>query len=72
MVIISVRAMCEVLKYAEELSAHTPQQCLTIFLFLFLDIVHRPVYYLKRDVLETVFCPHLQVEPFRLGQSDRT
>jgi hypothetical protein len=32
-----------------------------------LDIVHRPVFYLKRDVSETGFCLRLQAEPTHLG-----
>jgi hypothetical protein len=36
-----------------------------------LDIIHRPVFYLKYDVSVTGFCLHLQVEPTQLGPIDR-
>jgi hypothetical protein len=36
-----------------------------------LDIILRPVFYLKHDVLETGFCLRLQVEPTQLGLRDR-
>jgi hypothetical protein len=36
-----------------------------------LDIVHRPVFNLKHDVSETVFCLHLQEEPTMLRPVDR-
>jgi hypothetical protein len=36
-----------------------------------LDIVHHPVFCLKRDILETGFCLRLQVEPAELGPVDR-
>jgi hypothetical protein len=35
------------------------------------DIIHRPVAYLKHDILETGFCLRLQVVPTQLGQIDR-
>jgi hypothetical protein len=31
-----------------------------------LDIIHRPVFYLKQNVSETSFCRRLQVEPTEL------
>jgi hypothetical protein len=34
-----------------------------------LDIIYRPVFFLKHHVLETGFCLHLQVEPTELGLS---
>jgi hypothetical protein len=36
-----------------------------------LDIIHRPVFYLKHNVSETAFCPNLQVEPSQLSPIDR-
>jgi hypothetical protein len=36
-----------------------------------LDIIRRPVFYLKLNVSETGFCPRLQVEPTQLGAIDR-
>jgi hypothetical protein len=36
-----------------------------------LDIIHRPVFYLKHNVWETGFCPCLQVEPNQTGTIDR-
>jgi hypothetical protein len=33
-----------------------------------LDIIHRPVFYLKDDVSETGFCLCLQLEPVQVGQ----
>jgi hypothetical protein len=36
-----------------------------------LDIIHRPVCYLKQDVSETGLCPGLQVEATQLGPIDR-
>jgi hypothetical protein len=38
---------------------------------MFLDIIHRPVFYLKYNVSETEFCLRLQVEPTELGPMDR-
>jgi hypothetical protein len=35
-----------------------------------LDIIHRPVFYLKYDVSETGFCLRLQKEPTRMGPID--
>jgi hypothetical protein len=35
-----------------------------------LDIIHRPVFYLKHDVSETGFCLHLRVELTQLGPID--
>jgi hypothetical protein len=37
-----------------------------------LDIIHRPVYYLKHSVSETGVCPRIQVEPTQLGPINRT
>jgi hypothetical protein len=37
-----------------------------------LDINHRPVFYLKQNVSETVFCLRLQVELTQLGPTDRS
>jgi hypothetical protein len=37
-----------------------------------LDIIHRPVVYLKYDVSEIEFCPRLKVEPSQLCQIDRS
>jgi hypothetical protein len=34
-------------------------------------IVHRPVYYLRRNVTETGFCLRLQVKPTQLGPINR-
>jgi hypothetical protein len=36
-----------------------------------LDIIHRPVFYLKQSVSETGFCLLLQGEPTQLGPVDR-
>jgi hypothetical protein len=36
-----------------------------------LDIIHSHVLYLKHDILETGFCPWLQVEHTQLGPTDR-
>jgi hypothetical protein len=36
-----------------------------------LDTFHRPVFYLKHDVLETRFCLRLQVEPTHVSAGDR-
>jgi hypothetical protein len=36
-----------------------------------MDIIHRPVFYLKHNVLETGFCLRLKVEPTELSQIDR-
>jgi hypothetical protein len=36
-----------------------------------LDIIHRPVFYLKYDVPENGFCLRLQVEPTESGPIDR-
>jgi hypothetical protein len=36
-----------------------------------LDIVHRPVTYLKHDISETGFCVRLQVEASKLGLIER-
>jgi hypothetical protein len=36
-----------------------------------LDIIHRPVFYLKHNVSEAVFCLRLQVEPIQLGPIHR-
>jgi hypothetical protein len=36
-----------------------------------LDVIHRPVFYLKHDVSETGFCLRLLVEPPQLGPIDR-
>jgi hypothetical protein len=33
-----------------------------------LNIIERPVFYLKHDVSETGFCPCLQVEPTQMAQ----
>jgi hypothetical protein len=38
---------------------------------VFLDIIHRPVFYLKHKVSETGFCLRLQVIPTQLGPIDR-
>jgi hypothetical protein len=35
-----------------------------------LDIIHRPVFYLKLDVSEAEFCLCLQVEPTHMGPID--
>jgi hypothetical protein len=35
-----------------------------------LDIIHRPVFYLKYDISETGICLRLQVEPTQLGPID--
>jgi hypothetical protein len=35
-----------------------------------LDIIHRPVFYLKYNFSETEFCLRLQVEPTHLGLMD--
>jgi hypothetical protein len=32
-----------------------------------LDVIHRPVFYLKRDVSDNGFCLRLQVEPTQFG-----
>jgi hypothetical protein len=42
--------------------------CLTIAI---LDIIHRPVFCLKRDFSETEFCLRLQVESTQLGLIDK-
>jgi hypothetical protein len=34
-----------------------------------LDIIHRPVFYIKHDVSKTGFCLRLQIEPTQLGKS---
>jgi hypothetical protein len=34
-------------------------------------IIHRPVFYLKYSVQETVFCPRLQVETIQLRPTER-
>jgi hypothetical protein len=36
-----------------------------------LDIIHRPVFYLKQDFSDTGFCLRLQVEPTQMGPTDR-
>jgi hypothetical protein len=36
-----------------------------------LDVIQRPVFYLKHDVSETEFCLRLQAEPTLLGPIDR-
>jgi hypothetical protein len=36
-----------------------------------LDIIHRPVFYLKHDVSDTEFCLHLQVEPNKMGPIEK-
>jgi hypothetical protein len=36
-----------------------------------LNIIHRPVFYLKHSVSEAGFCPRFQVEPTKLGKTDR-
>jgi hypothetical protein len=36
-----------------------------------LDIIHRPVFYLKHDVSETEICLRLQMEPSQLDPIDR-
>jgi hypothetical protein len=33
-----------------------------------MNIIHRPVFYLKHDVSETRFCHCLQVEPTQMDQ----
>jgi hypothetical protein len=38
---------------------------------IILDIIHRPVFYLKQDISETTFCPRPQTEPSNLGQINR-
>jgi hypothetical protein len=38
---------------------------------MFLDIIHRPVYFSKHNVTETGFSRRLQVKPTQLGQIDR-
>jgi hypothetical protein len=35
-----------------------------------LDIIYRPVFYLKHDVSETGFCLRLQVKPIQLGKTE--
>jgi hypothetical protein len=37
-----------------------------------MDIIHRPVIYLKHDISDTGFCLHLQVEPTQLRPIYRT
>jgi hypothetical protein len=32
-----------------------------------MDIIHRPVFYLKHNVSETGFCLRLQVDPTQMG-----
>jgi hypothetical protein len=41
-----------------------------ILTIIILGIIHRPVFYLKREVSETGFCLHLQMELTQLGQID--
>jgi hypothetical protein len=36
-----------------------------------LEIIHRPVFYLKQNVSETEFYPSLLVEPVQLGPIER-
>jgi hypothetical protein len=36
-----------------------------------LEIIHRPVFYLKLDVMETGFCLRIQVEPVQMGPVNR-
>jgi hypothetical protein len=36
-----------------------------------LDIIHRPVFHLKHNVLNNEFCLRLQVEPTKSGAMDR-
>jgi hypothetical protein len=36
-----------------------------------LDIIHRPVFYLKHSFSETEFCLRLQVESTQVGQMQR-
>jgi hypothetical protein len=38
---------------------------------IILDIIHRPVFYLKHDVSETGFCLRLQGEPAQFGPINR-
>jgi hypothetical protein len=38
---------------------------------MFLDIIHRPVYFQEHNVSETGFCLRLQVKPTQLGPIDR-
>jgi hypothetical protein len=38
-----------------------------VLIITILDIIHRPVSYLKQDVCETEFCPQLQMEYTHLG-----
>jgi hypothetical protein len=40
-------------------------------IIMFLDIIHRPVFSLKHNVLETGFCLRFQVEPTQWGPIDR-
>jgi hypothetical protein len=44
---------------------------LTNINIVFLDIINRPVFYLKHNVSETGFSLRLQVEPTQLGPIDR-
>jgi hypothetical protein len=37
-----------------------------------LDIIHRPVFYLERDVSETGFCLRLQVIFTQMGPTEKT
>jgi hypothetical protein len=46
------------------------QWCINITIAV-LDIIYRPVFYLKHGVSETVFCLRLQVEPSQLGTIDK-
>jgi hypothetical protein len=36
-----------------------------------LDIVYRPIFYVKHDVSKTGFCLHPQVEPTKMGRIER-
>jgi hypothetical protein len=44
---------------------------LNLVTIIILDIIHRPVFYLKHNVPETRFCFVFQVKPTQLGAIDR-
>jgi hypothetical protein len=51
------------LHYSKLLQVKSP----SITTITILWIIHRPVYYLKHDISETLFSLRLQVEPIQLG-----
>jgi hypothetical protein len=67
-------ALCDViflvLREVGKLQLADGARPVNIFLIV-LDVIHRPVFYLKRDISESKFCLRFQVETTQVGPIDR-